>query len=163
MDKIIRRIKKEYLLLKKDRELKSSVRVNELLAVLAEENFKIIPAEIAHSFFMQFQEKNKKNLNTIDPEIVNSKKLVENRVKCINRLFTGSLFIVVFPFDWEVFGALIITRDEFFTKYEEITHVLDDGIYILNDNLSLAVKIRQERQISNFEIDYMEVSELVLS
>jgi hypothetical protein len=161
VDKILRRLKMEYLLSKRERASKIDSRNTELFKKLSKDSFRVIAMEIVYELQMQLKNKSKHGLKFGEPSLVlDTKDSINYEILKLNALFDKDDFLLVIPFDWEIYGGIIINRDILFTNFSQIAYILEDGMYILNDLIERAVKIRLERQLGNYELTYMEMSEL---
>ena len=158
MDRILRSLKKEYLLVKKDRELNFEARENKLFSILDKESFHMISCEVSHVIFMKFNDRYSGSSLALEPNVfTDSKELIDKKIIALNSHFSENRFLIVLPLDWELYGGLIINSETLFSNFERISYFLEDGMFILNNSLDQVIKIRLERQMSDSELNYLEI------
>jgi hypothetical protein len=159
MDKIIRHLKKEYLLLKRNRNANYTTRKENLISIIGDECFRIIEAEISHVFLLQNCNGSIMKHLDFEPKItIESEELIAEKIQALQNLFGHSQDVIILPFDWEFYGGLVIKTKLFFDNFERIFYYLDDGVYIFDPKANKKIKLRGERHLSTEALNYLEIA-----
>jgi hypothetical protein len=159
MEKIIRHLKKEYLLLKRKRDANYATRRANLISVVEEKWFHITEVEVSHTFLLQ--NCNGSIMKSMDfglDLVLESKALITEKIQEIKSLFCNVQELMVFPFDWELHGSLVINTQLFFDNFEDILYYLEDGVYIFDPLVNKKIRLRGERNMSSEELNYLEIA-----
>jgi len=148
------KIKKEMLLLKRERLNNYKNFQEQLESILAKENFELLDFELMNVVWLKLQSLDIDSRGKAIEQGASSYSVSEKFADFFNLINTrfkniGSKYVFVFPDNWQKTGGLIVGLHDLMSSLGKIMYLYDDDLMIISADFSSVIYFRGDRMGDN--------------
>ncbi len=160
IEKALKKLRKESLLLKREQTEKASFRKSLFEERFEHERYEFVSPSEAIAAWIVFENSDVGSLllsRDTPIEILDSQDKVDERLTAwLNEFSENDHLCFVYPFDWKKYGSILTSFGYFMKNFSEMTFLIDDGFILFDCDISSAIYFRGERAPGSEELVYGE-------
>ncbi|MEP2990757.1 MAG: hypothetical protein ABJN65_08005 [Parasphingorhabdus sp.] len=157
IDSLIRKIKKEHLLLERKKKEQFASRDSKLRDILSDDEIWSFESCVSHAMWNQiisdsnnagsliFQERNPKRLL----KLTSGQENLELLAADVLRLADKNEIVYVYPLDWDIFGSYLVSLHALFSNIDRFSFLVEDSFEMIDLGLDSILQLEIERGLEN--------------